>query len=76
MPDPLYIDEIQFSDATYEIRDTAARNALGGKEDTTNKVISIDQNSTNDEYPSAKCVYDIVGDIETALQALIGGNTP
>jgi len=71
MSDPLYIDQIQFSDATYEIRDTAARNALSGKEDSSNKVISIDQNSTDDEYPSAKCVYDIVGDIEAALAALI-----
>lgn len=33
----------------------------------TNKVTSISSSSTDDEYPSAKCVYDIVGDIESLL---------
>lgn len=40
---------------------------ISGKEDNSNKVTSINASSTNDEYPSAKCVYDIVGDIETLL---------
>lgn len=71
MPDSNYIDEIRFSDATYEIRDAGARAALTGKEDSSNKVTSIDNQSTDDEYPSAKCVFDIVGDIEAALAALI-----
>ena len=35
---------------------------------TANLVTSISSNSTNTQYPSAKCVYDIVGDIETLLQ--------
>ena len=26
-----------------------------------NKVTSIDENSTDTEYPSAKCVYDLIG---------------
>lgn len=34
---------------------------------TTNKVTSIDSHSTDTQYPSAKCVYDIVGDIESLL---------
>lgn len=33
-----------------------------------NKVTTIDENSTDEEYPSAKCVYDIIGDIESLLQ--------
>ena len=36
----------------------------------TNKVTSLSSDSTDIEYPSAKCVYDIVGDIETLLAAL------
>jgi len=40
---------------------------ISGKEDKSNKVTSISSASTNDQYPTAKCVYDIVGDIETLL---------
>ena len=36
----------------------------------SNKVTSISSASTDTQYPSAKCVYDIVGDIETLLAAL------
>lgn len=32
-----------------------------------NKVTSLSANSTDTQYPSAKCVYDILGDIETLL---------
>lgn len=44
--------------------------ALGGKEDTSNKVTSIDNTSTDTQYPSAKCVYDLIGDINTILADL------
>ena len=37
----------------------------------SNKVTSISAQSTNNQYPSAKCVYDIVGNIESALQAIL-----
>ena len=37
------------------------------KEDKTNKVTSINANSTDEQYPSAKCVYDLVGNIEYLL---------
>lgn len=36
---------------------------LSEAELVTNKVTSISAQSTDDEYPSAKCVYDIFGDI-------------
>lgn len=39
----------------------------------SNKVTSINANSTDIQYPSAKCVYDIVGDIETILASVVGG---
>lgn len=32
--------------------------ALDDKEDVANKVTTIDNDSTNEQYPSAKCVYD------------------
>lgn len=44
-------------------------NVITGKnlETTDNKVTSLSSSSTDTEYPSAKCVYDLVGDIETLL---------
>jgi len=38
----------------------------------SNKVISINAQSTDDEYPTAKCVYTIVGDIESVLNNILG----
>ena len=43
---------------------------ISGKEDKSNKVTSISAQSTDVEYPSAKCMYDIVGDVESLLAAL------
>ena len=43
-----------------------------GLEATANKVTSLSSASTDTQYPSAKCVYDLVGDVESALAALIG----
>ena len=51
-------------------------NVITGKnlETANNKVTSISSSSTDTQYPSAKCVYDIVGDIESILETLdIGG---
>lgn len=49
---------------------------LSAKEDVINKVTSVSASSTDDEYPSAKCVYDAIqdslGNIEDALDAIIG----
>ena len=41
-----------------------------GKEDATNKVTSLSSSSTDTQYPSAKCVYDLIGDIETILASI------
>lgn len=35
------------------------------------KVTSLSSSSTDNQVPSAKCVYDLVGDIETLLTALL-----
>ena len=45
-------------------------NVTFGDESTSNKVTSISSSSTDTQYPSAKCVYDLVGDIETLLAAI------
>lgn len=43
---------------------------VSGKEDKTNKVTSLSSSSTDTEYPSAKCVYDLIGDINTMLDQM------
>ena len=43
---------------------------ISGKENTSNKVTSLSSSSTDTQYPSAKCVYDLVGDVETLLAAI------
>ena len=50
------------------------RTALSGSwnnwqelETTTNRVTSISSSSTDTQYPSAKCVYDLIGDVESLL---------
>lgn len=45
---------------------------VSGLEDTANKVTSLSASSTDTQYPSAKCVYDIVGDISSALDSING----
>lgn len=48
--------------------------ALPNIEISTNKVTSIDSNSTDTQYPSAKCMYDLIGNLETILETLdVGG---
>lgn len=44
--------------------------AISGKEDASNKVTSINNNSTDTQYPSAKCVYD---NLITKQDTLISG---
>lgn len=44
--------------------------ALSSKENIVNKVTSISAQSTDTQYPTAKCLYDIIGDIESLLSAL------
>lgn len=44
---------------------------LEGKEDSSNKVTSLSASSTDTQYPSAKCVYDMIGDVESVLASLL-----
>lgn len=45
-----------------------------GYQTTSNLVTSISSSSTDAQYPSAKCVYDIVGDIESILHNINSGS--
>lgn len=64
------IDNALSPTSTNPVQNKVIYTALEGKEDVTNKVTSISSSSTDTQYPSAKCVYDIVGDIETILTTL------
>ena len=44
--------------------------SLSGYQTTQNLVTSISSESTDAQYPSAKCMYDILGDVETLINAL------
>ena len=43
---------------------------LSKAEDITNKVTTLDSTSIDTQYPSAKCVYDLVGNVESLLASL------
>ena len=43
---------------------------LANMENNTNKVKTLSSASTDTQYPSAKCVYDLVGDVESLLASL------
>lgn len=54
---------------SYVIGKGTLENVIAGKalETANNKVISISSSSTDTQYPSAKCVYDLIGNIESLL---------
>ena len=44
--------------------------AVTGLQTTANLVTSLSSASTDSQYPSAKCVYDLVGDVESLLASI------
>ncbi|MBO6253521.1 MAG: hypothetical protein J6O49_07695 [Bacteroidaceae bacterium] len=51
---------------------TITNDSVGGfYEQTGRKVTAISASSTDEQYPSAKAVYTAIGDIESALNALL-----
>lgn len=44
--------------------------SLSGYQTTGNLVTSVSSSSTDAQYPSAKCMYDLLGDVETLINAL------
>ena len=70
-----YVSQIQLpNNIVVSIKDVRISSSditsWNGKEDASNKVTSLSSSSTDTQYPSAKCVYDIIGDVETLINAL------
>ena len=83
-PNHFQIQSKQAGDSGYTIAEVATQpyvatyvsnnhQDISGKENISNKVTSLSSNSTDTQYPSAKCVYDLIGDIDTLLTALNSG---
>lgn len=64
--------EYNSADGSLFISKRTLENVITGKnlETANNKVTSLSSSSTDTQYPSAKCVYDLVGNIETILETL------
>ncbi|MBQ7660150.1 MAG: hypothetical protein IJS26_05410 [Alphaproteobacteria bacterium] len=50
----------------------AAVKAYADTKQTSNLVTSLSSASTDAQYPSAKCVYDLLGDVESAINTIRG----
>lgn len=68
----IYDEYVYVSNAWEKIGDTQID--VSGKEDISNKVTSISSSSTDTQYPSARCVYNIIGNINTILATLTTPN--
>lgn len=64
------VDSTLSTSSTNPVQNAVITTALNGKEDASNKVTSLSSSSTDTQYPSAKCVYDIIGNIESLLAAI------
>jgi len=60
--------------ASLDKADTAVQD-VSDKEDVSNKVTEIDETSTDDEYPSAKLLYDQLAEKQEQIDGLIAENT-
>ena len=70
---PMWLKDL--ADATEDaLGNKADTSDLEDKQDKSNLVTSLSSSSTDTQYPSAKCVYDIVGNIETLLYNINRGS--
>jgi hypothetical protein len=53
-----------------DMNNYATQADISNMQTTTNKVTSLSASSTDTQYPSAKCVYDLIGDVEAILATL------
>lgn len=51
----------------------AIQSDLADKENVANKVTAIDNHSTDDQYPSAKCLYDTAKDLQHDIEGKADG---
>lgn len=61
-------------DLSNYVTETELTTELAGYEENTNKVTSLSSSSTDTQYPSAKCVYDLVGNVESLLNNINSGS--
>ena len=64
------VDDFLSLDSENPVQNKVITEALN---DRGTLVTSISASSTDTEYPSAKCVYDLIGDIEAVLDHIIAG---
>lgn len=64
---------VGYDTLTYKKSDTTIVDLLS-MQTTANLVTSLSSSSTDAQYPSAKCVYDLIGDIETLLSNINSGS--
>jgi len=70
MADIETIKSIKIGDVIHPIETTTLDGKTSDSFQEKNLVSSVDENSTNLQYPSAKCVYDLLGDINTLLSKI------
>lgn len=56
--------------STHNSSSSAHSSLFSTKENTSNKVTSISSSSTDTQYPTAKCMWDIIGNLEGVINAL------
>lgn len=56
--------------ATNVLNTEVATTKLQSKQDVSNLTTTLSAESTNLQYPSAKCVYDIIGNLEEIINNL------
>lgn len=56
--------------ATNVLNTEAATTKFQSKQDVSNLTTTLSAESTNLQYPSAKCVYDIIGNLEEIINNL------
>lgn len=60
----LILDPVPTDGSQHSVMSGGVYDALEAKEDVANKVTELDATSTDDQYPSAKAVYDALEDLE------------
>lgn len=64
-------ERLDLDDVATSVLDTeAVTTKLASKQDTSNLTTTLSAESTDLQYPSAKCVYDIIGNLEEIINNL------
>lgn len=64
------VDQTYDSTSTNAQSGVAVASAVSGKQDVSNLVTSVSSSSTDNQYPSALCLYTLLGDVESLINAL------